>query len=443
MREPDLSEFYETIFIGAGISCLAAARKLRGDYIILEAEDRPGGMCRTDKKDGFSFDRTGHLLHLTNPKTKKWLGQLLKQKMELRQRSSWIYSNGVYTRYPFQSHFYGLPAHVAAECLEGIFHAHYQRLGKKRPAGYRSQSFSRWVMERFGKGVAKHFLFPYNTKLWTVKPHVLTTEWLGRFVPRPDLHQVVMGAIADIPQPEGYNSSFMYPKTGGIETLVKTLGAGLKIRTNARVTGIHLKNRELLLADGQRMKFGKMVSSAPLPSLVKMSSPVPDSIYKHSKSLRAASVYNLNLGIVDRNEKKHWVYVPENNFSIYRFGYANNFSSSVAPPGHAAVYTELSFRMGTRPDLKSLRKHVIDDLKKIGVIGSRGDIVTEHVNLLEGAYAIFDRHRTPAVRAILRFFRRRDIHPIGRWGTWSYGSMEDAILQGIEVANYIKGHPPS
>ncbi len=436
-----MSEFYETVFIGAGISCLAAARRLRGDNIILEAEARPGGMCKTDIKDGFTFDRTGHLLHLYNPKTKKWLGRLLKGKMLRCQRSSWIYSHGVFTRYPFQAHFHGLPPEVAAECLEGVFEAHYRppRAWNKKSS---PESFRRWVLKRFGRGVAKHFLFPYNEKLWTVKPQVLTSEWLGRFVPKPDLHQVVMGALEDQAEPMGYNAEFLYPERGGIEILVQALARGLKIRTRARVLALDLKKKILTMADGNQIRFGRIISSAPLPALVKMSE-APERIRSYSKKLRAASVYNLNLGVVDRGEKKHWVYVPERNFSIYRFGYANNFSPYVAPKGYAAVYTETSFPMGSRPDLKTLRTKVIADMKKIGVIGKKQDIVLEHVNVLHGAYAIYDRNRTRSVRAIQKFFLGHDVYSIGRWGTWSYGSMEDAILQGLEIADLIKGHPPS
>ena len=40
------------------------------------------------------------------------------------------------------------------------------------------------------------------------------------FVPRPSLEQVVSGAVGANPPEMGYNVSFLYPKQGGIETMM-------------------------------------------------------------------------------------------------------------------------------------------------------------------------------------------------------------------------------
>ena len=209
-----MPQFYETVFIGGGVSCLSAASRFRGDAILFERADRVGGLCKSDQQDGFTFDRTGHLLHLRDPRVKRLVKKLLGDNIDEHTRDSWIYSHGVYTRYPFQSHFHGLPAEVVSECLLGMFAAH------KKPIRGRSKNFAQWVLARFGRGVARHFMFPYNQKLWTVTPRTLTTEWLGRFVPKPDLEQVIRGAVSDWHDDAGYNAKFFYPVKGGIEALV-------------------------------------------------------------------------------------------------------------------------------------------------------------------------------------------------------------------------------
>ncbi len=424
-----MTAFYETVYLGGGISCLAAARAARGDSILLERAERVGGLCKSDQVDGFTFDRTGHLLHLRNPRTQKLVRRLLAGNLGQIERSAWIYSQSVYTRYPFQSHFYGLPTDVVAECLSGLIRAR-QKPKKK------AKNFADWVLAQFGPGVARHFMFPYNRKLWTVSPRTLTTEWLGRFVPRPDLDQVLRGALSDQRDDVGYNAKFSYPLRGGIESLVRALAAGVKkIECGVEVSGIDLKARKLTLSSGDRLGFGRLVSCAPLPALMRMIRPLPERLREATRRLRWTSVYNLNLGLRNVESTRHWVYVPEDRFACYRFGYASNFSPAMAPKGQANLYVEVAHRRGGRPlDRPGIQARVIDDLLAMGVLRSRKDVICRQEFDLPYAYAIYDRHRREAVARLQRFLRSRDIFSIGRYGSWEYSAMEDALLQGLDTA---------
>lgn len=428
--------FFETVFLGGGISCLAAARGFSGDGILFEREARIGGLCRSDEVNGFVFDRTGHLLHLRDARIRELVARLLGNNLRSCTRNSWIFSQGVYTRYPFQSHFYGLPPEVAADCLIGAAQASFRisRRGKK------TSRFSDWVIERFGEGIARHFMFPYNRKLWTIPPSELTTEWLGRFVPIPDLREIILGALTDRIGDEGYNATFVYPARRGIESLVRRLAEGLKLKvvTGVAVQKIELRPRRLTLSTGDTVGFGRLITCAPLPELVRMTEPVPPGVRAAAKKLRWASVYNLNLGIPDRREGRHWVYLPENRYRIYRFGYANNFSRWVAPPGMANIYTEIAYDPKRGSDRAAFRRRVITDLIAIGVLKSPRDIVATHENELPFAYAIYDRYRSSAVATLRRFFESRAIDLIGRYGRWEYSSMEDALLQGLSISERLR-----
>ena len=50
----------DLLILGAGLAGLSAALHARGSYRLVERADRPGGLCKTDVRDGFSFDATGH-----------------------------------------------------------------------------------------------------------------------------------------------------------------------------------------------------------------------------------------------------------------------------------------------------------------------------------------------------------------------------------------------
>jgi protoporphyrinogen oxidase len=421
--------FFETVFLGGGLSCLAAAGKYTGDSVLLEKSSRIGGLCRSWRVNGHTFDCTGHLLHLSQKKIQRVIFSLEGVEFNRIKRDSWVYSKGVYTRYPFQSHFFGLPKDVVFECLMGLIQAQ-ARKNKRYP-----KSFHAWVLQHFGPGVARHFLFPYNQKLWTVSPRTLGTQWLGRYFPNVTMEDVVRGALSDVEDEQGYNAHFFYPKTGGIEALVRALAAQVhNIRCHAEVVKVNLEKRILQLADGEEIRFGRLVSCVPLKNLIAMILQTPRKIRKAAAKLRASCVYNLNLGIRERDPARHWVYVPEPGFSLYRFGYLNHFAKSMAPDGMASVYTEIAYRNPKTLDEQGLKDKVKSDLITMGVIESPRDVVLEKAFHINPAYPIYDGQRGASVTALLAYLRRNSVYSIGRYGRWEYSSMEDALGQGLDIA---------
>jgi protoporphyrinogen oxidase len=57
--------------------------------------------------------------------------------------------------------------------------------------------------------------------------------------------------------------------------------------------------------------------------------------------------------------------------------------------------------------------------------------------VVDPAYVVYDAHHAPSRRRILRYLEARHVFPRGRYGSWEYGSMEDAMIQGREVAQML------
>src|ERR671939_1012202 len=120
-----------TIIIGAGPTGLSAAYHLGEEALLLEQHHRVGGWCRSIEDRGFTFDYAGHIMFSNDPYVHELYKLLLGDNVHWQNREAWIYSKGVYTRYPFQGALYGLPPAVIKECIVGAIEARFgQAIGK-------------------------------------------------------------------------------------------------------------------------------------------------------------------------------------------------------------------------------------------------------------------------------------------------------------------------
>ncbi len=426
------------VFIaGGGLAGLACARGLHAGgrpYLLVEREKEFGGFCRSVQRDGYTFDYTGHFLHLKNPRIVQWIRSLAPGVFKPRRRHACIYSQGVTTEYPYQENNAGLPSKTALQNVSGYLEACLRRRegGSRRNA---PDHFKNWCLTTFGQGISRNFMFPYNGKLWKAPLESLTTQWMGRFVPQPNPLRVVEGALASRKSDTGYNAEFLYPDRGGIEVLPEVMARGLPgLFRGVSLSRVDFSRHEALLSTGFTVRYERMVSSVPLPTLIRMAWGVPARLRKAAGLLRARSIFNVNFGLRVRQPIPFsWVYFPEPEFDFHRAGSVSACVPGMAPRGRSTVYLEFSYR-GIRPDKPRLGRRAIASLVKLGWIRSPRDIETRVDLDLPGAYVIYDRWREEIVGELTTWLERQGVAVVGRYGRWEYGTMESALEQGWGAA---------
>jgi protoporphyrinogen oxidase len=423
----------KTVIIGAGLAGLSAgyhAQQKNLDYQLYEAEARVGGSCRTVERGGFYFDFSGHLLHLKDPYFQGLVRELLVDNLEVIDRNAVIYSHGVYTRYPFQANLFGLPSRVIKECLLEFVKAYH---GNEDLPSTSYRTFRDWIVAKLGEGIGRHFMFPYNEKLWTVPTEEMTCDWQSEYVPKPNLEDVFNGAFEDQSKGFGYNASFCYPKTGGIQALCDALASRVdNIQLNQSVSSIDPVTRTVRFGTGQSVSYDKLVSTMPLKRLMeKLACPLPAEVQLAAARLRHKSVLVVNLGVRGVGlTDKHWIYLPERKFAAYRVGAYSNFSAALAPAGTTSYYVEIGYQQGWQVDKGVLVAKAVSQMLEIGLIRSLDDILVQDVVDLECAYVIYDEHHKQSRKTIMEYLAGRGIASIGRYGNWEYSGMEEALQQG-------------
>ncbi len=436
-----------TLIIGAGLTGLSCAHHLKSPYRIIERLPREdefgptvGGAARSKKRDAFIFDITGHWLHLRDAEIKSWVERLLPEKLIKIKRRAAIHSHGVTTPYPFQANTHGLPTKIVAECVLGFFAAREKSLAASEHAKP-AANFEEYIRATMGDGIAEHFMIPYNTKIWTVPPSQMSFEACKRFVPLPSAEEVVYGAITPggANHALGYNAEFSYPKTGGIGALALAIEAGLDTPVNydSGVTKIDWKHSTVQIVGGERIEFEQLVSTMPLDTLCQSLVNPPAKIAQSAAKLRATQVTYWDLGFEGAGEKDAamWTYFPESKFPFYRVGSPSAAYAELAPVNHRSYYVEYAHARGT--ECPHGLQDILKGLREAGLVGADEEPVVAAQEVLNGAYVILDHEHEKARDEIIQWLQSVGIISTGRYGAWTYDSMEGALLAGKDAARQI------
>ena len=484
---------YSTVVIGAGPTGLSAAYHLDQDTLLLERNATVGGWCRSIEDAGFTFDYAGHIMFSNDPYVLELYQTLLGDNLHWQNREAWVYSKGVHTRYPFQGALYGLPPKVIAECISGAVEARYGSSrqpdttssaanctvatgdvkdledccadGAALPSsttaavtaasspgavalqGQAPRNFEEFIYKVWGAGIAKHFAVPYNRKLWTVPLTEMETSWLGGRVPLPDLNEIIEGALEPVAKPMGPNARFGYPLKGGFEALMKGFLPHIKgaVETGAKVVELLPQDKMLALADGRRFQYDQLVSTMPLPELVKLiGANAPAEVHAAAAGLRHISIRCVNLGIARENiTDKHWIYYPEDSI-FHRIFVQGNASPHCNPPGGFGLTCEISYseHKPLPADGDALVARCMADLVKVGLLTAEDTLLTSSLVDMPYAYVLYDHARAKNVALIRDWMAQHDIVLAGRYSEWEYYNSDHAFLAGRKAAQAVQALRP-
>jgi UDP-galactopyranose mutase len=468
------------VVLGAGPTGLSAAYHLGSEALLVEQNGQAGGWCRSFEERGFTFDFAGHIMFSQDPYVHGLYRMLLGNNVHWQDREAWIFSKGVYTRYPFQGALYGLPPAVIKECLVGAIEARFGSIREKIGAaavngglkpngacrtgsvgdccadgileasaplansrGEAPRNFEEFIYRVWGAGIAKHFAIPYNRKLWTVPLSEMETSWLGGRVPLPDLEEMIEGALHPAPKPMGPNARFGYPLRGGFQALMNGFLPHLKAEMwlRAPVVSVSPSRRVVTLADRREIHYEYLVSTMPLPLLVRcMGEEAPPAVRAAAARLRSVSVRCVHLGIGRENlTGKHWIYYPEDTI-FHRIFVQGNASPHCNAPGGFALTCEIT-HSPQKPlpcEGGDLIAQCIADCRRVGMFQKEDPVWVARQVDLPHAYVVYDHGRAANVAAIANWLSGQDILLAGRYGQWEYYNSDHAFISGRKAAEQVR-----
>ncbi len=442
------------VILGGGPCGLAAAWHLarRGARpIVLEREDLVGGLCATHERSGWRFDLGGHRFVSGDAELSRWIEGLLGSELLERERRSVVLHDGRCFRYPLEAGdlVRNLGLRENAEAMVGYLRARVGRGRAVRDEGRDDASFEDWVRARFGRPLYERFFGPYTQKLWGIPASRISADWAAERISLLDLKDVALRLAGLRRTPtRTYARRYLYPRLGMGQLYAVVADdiarQGGVVRTGVRVVGLEVEGRRatavrIETTQGvERIPVGELLSTVPLPDLVRMLRPeLPGDLDRAAAALRfrALTFVNLMLGREDFSENT-WMYVASGALSTSRIQEPKRRSPSMAPAGRTSLMLEVPCNVGDatwRAGVGELRDR---GLRELGALGFEvRDVLDAFCVRVPHGYPVYhcgyDRDRRALLGEVERF---ANVRTAGRQGLFRYVFMDAAMRMGIHAA---------
>ena len=433
------------LIIGAGPTGLGAAHRLKelgmDDYLILEREEYAGGLSASFRDDnGFTWDVGGHVVFSHYDYFDDLLGSLLGDEYLEHERESWVRSCGTWVPYPFQNNVRYLPREARWDCVEGLLPGNRET---SEPA-----NFGEWIDRIFGTGIARHFMRPYNFKVWATPPELMQFGWIGERVSVVDLKKVLKNIIMERDDVAwGPNNTFRFPLYGGTGEIFRRLARRLKgrIEYGQSVVSIDADAKTVTTNKGLAVEYEALLNTGPLDVLASQWLAQKDAaLIDAASGLTHSSTYvgGVGLNIADKREKNDrcWMYFPEADSPFYRVTNFHNYSpNNAARPGEQLAFMcETSISEHKPEKVDELMDRTVQGLVNTSLVDASrvDDVCTKWETVVDYGYPVPCLRRDGALKVIQPRLEARDIYSRGRFGGWKYevGNMDHSVMQGVEWA---------
>ena len=421
------------VILGAGISGLTVSyflNKYKIKNLILEKQNKSGGLLKSFKIKKFIFDNFIHISHAKKPIVKNFFKKsaknfLINPKPNNLYKDKWIDHSPQFNLHPLS----------LSEKLKIIF----SYLLRNRNDNYKVKNYENWLRGTYGNYFAKNFPMTYTEKYWATKSSDMSTSWIKFRMQPINLKDLLIGAFFKMYKNTFYSSQMRYPKKGGYESFLSILKKNNSIKFNKIISKIDLEKKKVYLKSGTKLNFSKLVSTIPLPEFCALSKNISKRILKASKKLRCTGGILISIGVNKKINMRTWFYIYDKKFKAARIYSPSKLSKYNSPEGTSSIQAEIFLdnkKKVTNSYLNYVRDNTIDNLIKIGFFEKK-DLKFVNVKFLKYANVICDKNYSYNRNLILDYFKKYQVDFVGGFGKWAYLWSDDCFLSGKLIAEKI------
>lgn len=488
------------VIIGAGPAGLTAAYELlksNREYkvIILEETDKIGGICRTVNYNGNRMDMGGHRFFSKSERVNRWWQDMLplqgsKAKddimlsrraklkkggpdpekedkvMLIRNRVSRIYFNDKFFDYPISLKPQTFKNMGWTATIEAGF-SYIKGVVFKKP----ETNLENFYINRFGKKLYSMFFEYYTENLWGRHPRDISADWGAQRVKGLSILAIIKDIAGKVLQKSNRHvetsliEEFKYPKLGPGQlwetTADKIRELGGEILLNAKAENF-IKRDDCIseityIKDGERhtVNADYVISSMPVKDLICGLNDTPEDIERIANGLpyrdymtaglvlRKFKLKNeTNIPTISNIVPDNWIYVQDRHLKLGRMQVYNNWSPYMVNDLENTISVGLEYFCNEGDELwnmddDSFALFAMKELRRMGCIDKRRDVIDYHVERVKKAYpAYFDTYNEmPKVQKYLDSIK--NLYCVGRNGQHRYNNMDHSMETAFETVDCI------
>ena len=393
------------LILGAGPAGLTFSNKLlqKGitDFMILEAENEAGGLCRSVMVDGSELDiGGGHILDVRRPEVVRFLFQFMpREEWNHFVRDTTIHINGQFISHPFEANIWQMDLDSQVEYLASIAHAGCVT-GQHMP-----EKFTDWIRWKLGDKIADGYMIPYNTKMFGNELENLGTYWLNKLpdVSFEDTLRSCLEHKAHAKQPG--HAEFYYPIEYGYGELWRRMAKPLKGRIiyGCHVSGIDFVSHNVSTNEGREFHGDIIINTIPWREFHTLNG-MPESLRASINSLKHTSV-EVRYVPHDMDTSAQWIYYPDLSLSYHRIFLRHNVLL-----GSKGVWTETN---------------------------------TDRLEPQDGNFSYIIRYAYPLntvdkpeiMKQLLKWCRENNVYGLGRWGEHEHYNSDLTVELAMKLAD--------
>ena len=398
------------LILGAGPAGLTFANQLlehgENDFLVLEAENEPGGLCRSQKVDASPLDiGGGHFLDVRRPDVNEFLFQFMPQaEWDEYVRDSQIEVEGQKVHHPIEANIWEMDIEQQVAYLKSIATAGCLT-GRRMP-----KHFVDWITWKLGDRIAETYMLPYNRKMFGEQLNHLGTYWLEK-LPNVNFEETLRSCLEHkaYGQQPGH-ARFYYPKKYGYGELWLRMGKNLgsKLICGKKVSVIDFQRQEVTTTDGTILRANHIITTIPWDSFKSVE--MPSALLRSIRLLKHTSV---QIEYVPKKLKTtaHWIYYPAPDISYHRILVRHNFC-----PDSRGYWTETN---GDR------------------VVTAKRDKRFRYLNAY--AYPLNTIGKNERMSELLNWAREHHVFGLGRWGEHHHYNSDLTVKLALDLADKLIG----
>jgi len=409
------------LIIGAGPTGLGAAAALtaRGmPHLLVDAGPGPGGMAASRRDDhGFTWDLGGHVIH---SHFREFDDAVAASGVPLRhvRRNGWVWVEG------------STPESMVPAPLQAQLQALPEDVRPEAPAA----NLAEYYRNCFGADLYERFFHGYNTKMWSTPLEHVDHTWTslrsggsGRNVPTLSLAKDFRPSTERFPYPVGGTRALWE----GIAEQLTDVGSQ---RYDTSVTAVDLEHHQAVLADGERVSYQHLISTAPLPWLLRQAG--RDDL---AKGLRASRERAVGLGFDGAPpaalREVTWMYCPDPQVPFSRATVMSTYDPGAAGDGRWSILLEVPEWEEQVLGEQEASEACLEALARLGV--ERESLVSTWSEQVPMAYPVPTIGRDDILRRADAYLTERDVYSRGRFGGWRYESCNQdySWMQGLQAVD--------